>query len=552
LPLEIARGGTILREGRRRELVIAAVCLAAIVALPETAGAVLSGTNGRIVLVSGRDQPSDATAKLYLRPAFGGVGAGTASPVTTATGAGQHRHPTWSPDRTMIAYAEGVGAELDIFILDLTDPGATPQNITDSPGVTEDRPAWSPDGTRIAYERGTPPDIFVRTLDPGGAINITASAEPDGKPAWSPDSQSIYYARRTPGGMGPGQDADIMVEPADNSGTAVLAVPDSEISEWQPSISPDGTRICFTLSVGAFDGSAEVFVAPLANPANQTNLSSSAGDDYNCTWSPDGLFITYVSGTLSNGDLVMERSDNSGGFVSLETTMARFDGNPDWAPDGRPQCDDLTVFAKVNTPVSIPLSCPDTGPAYEQTDVRAFPLSGEGPSNGTVAPDDPQLLPASFTYTPNAGFIGTDSFKVRSFDEVAFGDRDGTVTVSVQRPCAGRTVTKVGTPRRDFLRGTRRRDVIAGLGGNDVIRGFRGNDVLCGGRGKDRLIGGPGKDRLIGGPGRDRLIGGPGRDRLFGGPGRDVLLGGPGRDLLRGGPGRDKLRGGPGRDRQIQ
>ena len=43
--------------------------------------------------------------------------------------AGQHRHPTWSPNRTMIAYAQGdnATANYDIFLLDLTDPGATPR-----------------------------------------------------------------------------------------------------------------------------------------------------------------------------------------------------------------------------------------------------------------------------------------------------------------------------------------------------------------------------------------------------------------------------------------
>jgi hypothetical protein len=79
--------------------------------------------------------------------------------------------------------------------------------------------------------------------------------------------------------------------------------------------------------------------------------------------------------------------------------------------------------------------------------------------------------------------------------------------------CAGRVATRVGTSKRDVLRGTRGRDVIVGRSGKDVLKGMRGNDLLCGGAGRDTLRGGPGRDRLVGGPGKDQLRGGPGRDR---------------------------------------
>jgi hypothetical protein len=78
--------------------------------------------------------------------------------------------------------------------------------------------------------------------------------------------------------------------------------------------------------------------------------------------------------------------------------------------------------------------------------------------------------------------------------------------------CAGRAATRVGTAKRDVLKGTRGRDVIVGLAGNDKLKGFRGNDLLCGGTGRDKLLGGPGRDQLRGGPGKDELRGGPGRD----------------------------------------
>jgi hypothetical protein len=51
------------------------VALAALLALPAPASAVLSGANGRIAYVSGRGF-TDAQAKLYLRVATGSFGFG--------------------------------------------------------------------------------------------------------------------------------------------------------------------------------------------------------------------------------------------------------------------------------------------------------------------------------------------------------------------------------------------------------------------------------------------------------------------------------------------
>jgi RTX calcium-binding nonapeptide repeat (4 copies) len=79
--------------------------------------------------------------------------------------------------------------------------------------------------------------------------------------------------------------------------------------------------------------------------------------------------------------------------------------------------------------------------------------------------------------------------------------------------CEGVVVNRVGTAKKDKLKGTKKKDGILGLGGNDKLSGKKGKDGLCGGKGKDKLKGGPGKDKLDGGPGKDKLDGGPGKDK---------------------------------------
>ena len=194
-----------LRPRPRWGLVFAALCLGAMATVPQTGGATpLPGENGRIVLTSEQNLGSQK-AELFLLPVPGSTGGGTLSPPITASPTLRHRHPTWSPDRTKIAYARGPSAgPFDIFVQDLTQPlsATNPKDLTpNAPASSEDRPAWSPDGTHIAFEKdqGTPAsrDIFVASAANGsGQTNITSTAGAiEGAPTWDPSGSTIYYEK---------------------------------------------------------------------------------------------------------------------------------------------------------------------------------------------------------------------------------------------------------------------------------------------------------------------------------------------------------------------
>jgi hypothetical protein len=412
-----------------RSLTIALVLLV-LLAFPAAAGAVLAGTNGRIAFIAG---PAFGNSQLLLRSVTSSTGAGsTEGPLTTGL-AFQHRHPTWSPDRTKIAFAQGPGGATgyDIYILDLTNPGAAPQNLTNSDSVTDDRPAWSPDGTRIAYESGN--DIIVHALSGGSDLNLTSTLTPKAwKAAWSPNSQTLYYSVGdiTVAPNGSNNDIRLYQQPANNSsaGTELLHVEGAHV--FQPSISPDGTKLCYTLSGAAGNSTtANVVAAPLSSPGSVTVIAATGVGDYNCTWSPDGTKIAYTEDFAGNGEVVMSNSDASGIPIDLTNTPGVFDGNPDWAPDGRPTCPDTTATTTVNTPTTITVVCNDTGPAYEQSDVKEFkPFE---PNHGTL---EQEFAGEPFVYTPDKNFSGTDNFVVGSFDEFGFGSETGTVTISVRAP----------------------------------------------------------------------------------------------------------------------
>ena len=200
--------------------------------------------------------------------------------------------------------------------------------------------------------------------------------------------------------------------------------------EIQPAISPNGDRICYgTGYPGA--PSTDIKVAALTStPASGSKVSINA-TSYNCTWSPDNTMIAYTAGAGAAGDLVMVRADGSDPIETPLASGADVQANADWAPDGRPICPNFTVSTTRGQPVSIPVACNDTGPEYERSNVREFIT--EQPQNGTT---DQDLAGDPVIYTPNANFVGVDTFEIGSFDEFGFGSDRGTVVVTVNAPPA--------------------------------------------------------------------------------------------------------------------
>lgn len=410
---------------------VAAVLALVLLALPAAAGAVLPGVNGKIAFVSGRDDPPAAfdnnSSQVWI---FDQPGASLTRVSNNA--AFQHRHPSWSPDYTKIVYAAGAGGDWDLWILDLTQPlsATNPKNITNTPGVADDRPSWSPDGTRIAWESrvGGIQDVYVKSVATGATTKLSAAAanQDAGKPAWSPDSQTIYYSLDKDATAG-GVDNDILKEPAGNingaGATGVVVNPGT--SDFQPAVSADGQNLCFTR--GPFTSGATVHRSDI-NGNNITQVAASGQGDYNCVWSPDGTKIAYTQGAgAANGQLVMKNSDGTGPVDLLANHVSmRFDGNPDWARNGAPTCAGKSITVNSTATVSIPLSCPDPPPESTTTikSIQSQPAHG---TLGAIQPGEP----ASVVYTPNATYSGPDSFTFRAGDGVQ-NSANATVNIVVR------------------------------------------------------------------------------------------------------------------------
>jgi hypothetical protein len=422
-----------LIAGVRRLATVALASVAVVLALAAPAGAILPGPNGKIVFTSGRDDGttvlSDAKAQLWIAAKPG------ATPVrVTADTSIQHRHASWSPDRTKLVYSAGPPPDYDIWILDLTQPispGTNPRNITQTPGTQEDRPSWSPDGTRVAYQSkllSSPlPQVIIteRVTDP---MFTTVLTQPTGKgdagkPVWTNDSKTLYYSLVVNPSATPVDD-DIYRQPADGTGTATPVIT-GPTDDYQPALSPDGRSLCYTS--GAFGTMAAKVERASTTGTNITEIANSGIGDYNCAWSPDGTKIAYVEGTFTNGSLMFKNSDGTGTGIDLVPNVAaRFDGNPEWTRNPAPNCQSRSLRISPNATAIVPLACVDPPPERDPVTLAiATP-----PGHGTLG----AISQGAVTYTPNPGFEGIDQF--------TFTGNDGTS----DSPPASILITVAGPP----------------------------------------------------------------------------------------------------------
>src|SRR5215212_1105327 len=200
-----------------------AVLLAALAAQTAVAPAhaTVPGRNGNIAFTSGREGANDNESRIFRL----GPGALPDAPSPLTPLGGQSRHPSWSPDRTKLVFANGTFTgnpateEYDLYVRDFVNDTIMPLDENQrGDGLSSDHPTWSPDGSRIAYETQTVDnsgnrEIAVKTVGTATpAVTLTTSPQMELKPAWSPDSQTLYYAKQN--GTQAASNFDIVKQPA--------------------------------------------------------------------------------------------------------------------------------------------------------------------------------------------------------------------------------------------------------------------------------------------------------------------------------------------------
>jgi predicted outer membrane repeat protein len=264
-----------------------------------------------------------------------------------------------------------------------------------------------------------------------------------------------------------------------DDGVGSLIVEDSTISDNR-AVGDDGG--------GVFGLNTEVSIR------NSTISGNTAGDDGGGVWASGGPFEVRNSTVTGN-----HAADETGGVHEANIPESELRGSI-IAGNTAPDFDDisngpwLASFNLIEDREAVIFNKAGTNNVFG-VDPRLKPLKNNGGPTNTHA----------FKKSPAKNKVPKSESEKKD-QRGAPRKGKGDIGAYELVKCEGVIVNRVGTAKKDKLKGTKKKDGILGLGGNDKLSGKKGKDGLCGGRGKDKLRGGPGKDKLDGGPGKDKEL----------------------------------------------
>lgn len=321
---------------------------------------VVPGDNGRVVYERHGD--------LWMSERNG-------NPIQLTTGDSTHdNYPAWSPDRQWIAFARSDGTGLyKLAFMNVSSRAVMVQGGNASCY----QPTWSPNGTQVVFvchDEARRTQTLRRADFSNGEIRnvsaVTSAPANADYPDWSPTGEWIAFSGYYPQGDGLGV---FIVHPDGTSRRKVSTFPDRAFQG--PSWSPDGERLVYAAACGNCPYHLWEHAVFASGGTTLHGLTSGPNiSDTQPTYSPDGSFIAFTRGGQ------VQLLDRSGRVTPLSSGPGTA---PDW--EERVSVRDLSQPHDPSRPFPTfrPVVTPTPAPRANDGLSTSGPLESAEPDSGS-------------------------------------------------------------------------------------------------------------------------------------------------------------------------